>query len=100
MAALKKKKKTSAKKAGTSSATRRAETTVLEYPGVGRRRNLMPPNWQPLVKAFGGVNALAKAIGVHYSTVNRWALHDSNVPEATRTLIRILSDQHGVKSPV
>lgn len=54
--------------------------------------------WIPLVAALGGVHAAAEALGVHWTTVYRWA-RGAACPGPARRLIEATSTRLNVRNP-
>ncbi len=86
MAAKKKVKKTEAE----------PELSHIAHDGVGRRATLFTGDWFKLAEAYGGVQALAEAVGVSYSTLHRWAVRGDPVPAPSRRVLAMLAKEKGL----
>jgi hypothetical protein len=62
--------------------------------------DIYAPAWVDLIVAFGGIVPLATAVGKVPQSVRRWAKGANPPDNSTIVLIRMLSAQKGVPSPV
>ncbi len=86
-------KKRAAPKRSTSkmNAPEKRKPPAEAYPQFGRAGTKFEGDWLVLAKAYGGVEALAKMVGVSYSTLNRWAVRGDPVPKPSRRLLMMLA---------
>jgi hypothetical protein len=68
----------------------------IEHEGVGHRGTLFTGDWFRLAEAYGGVQALADAVGVSYSTLHRWAVRGDPVPAPCRLALASLAAAKGL----
>jgi hypothetical protein len=72
------------------------EPTEAKYGTFGRKGTAFEGDWLKLAKAFGGVQALADAVGVSYSTLHRWAVKGDPVPAPSRRVLAMLAAEKGL----
>lgn len=70
-----------------------------KYGEFGRRGTAFEGDWLKLAQAFGGVNALADAVGVSYVTLYRWAVKGDPVPNTQWRFLAMLAVQKGLPPP-
>lgn len=66
---------------------------------MARPISTLPDSWTTLATAYGGVQALAKALGVSVMTVRRWATGQPVTGPATLA-IAALAKRKRIASPV
>jgi DNA-binding transcriptional regulator YdaS (Cro superfamily) len=57
-------------------------------------------SWARLAAAYGGIEALATAIGVHPTTITRWASGAIGITGRSCVAVRAVAMMQGVRSPV
>lgn len=72
------------------------DPTVGTYGTFGRRGTAFKGEWLKLAEAYGGVQALADAVGVSYSTLHRWAVRGDPVPAPSRRVLAMLAAEKGL----
>lgn len=68
----------------------------VEFARIGRRTNVFTGDWAKLAELYGGVTSLAKAIGVSYATLHRWAVKGQPVPQTARRVLAQLAADKGL----
>jgi hypothetical protein len=59
----------------------------------------LPEPWRALAEAYGGVVRFAAVVGVHYSTVERWAFGRVTPSGIVQRHVRSLATRKGLPSP-
>lgn len=77
--------------------TTKAKSTYRGEAGTfGNRGTAFTGEWLKLAEAYGGVSALAEAVGVSYSTLHRWAVKGDPVPAPSRRVLALLAEAKGL----
>lgn len=69
------------------------------YTTFGRAGTVFKGDWLLLAEACGGVEALADRVGVHYTTLYRWAVQGGVVPTPARVVITGLAHACNLPAP-
>ncbi len=65
----------------------------------GSRGTSFEGDWLKLAQAVGGVNELAKLLGVSYPTLYRWAVKGGAVPGPARIVLGMIAASKNMRNP-